>query len=72
MPKILNTMVKDNASYANLIRYANTVGYSRPPLTREFDIYAALAKELSPAWVGQRSTADAAKRADRAMARLIR
>ncbi len=72
MPKILNTMVKDNASYANLIRYANTVGYSRPPLKREFDIYAALAKELSPAWVGQRSTAAAAKRADRAMARLIR
>lgn len=72
MPAILNTMVKDNASYANLIRYANTVGYSRPTLAREFDIYAALAQELSPAWVGQRSVADAAKRADRAMARLIK
>lgn len=72
MPAVLNTMIKDNASYANLIRYANTVGYSRPTLTREFDIYAALAQELSPAWVGQRSVADAAKRADRAMARLIR
>jgi multiple sugar transport system substrate-binding protein len=72
MPAVLNTMVKDNASYANLIRYANTVGYSRPPLKREFDIYAALAEQLSPAWVGQSTAAAAAKKADRAMARLIR
>jgi multiple sugar transport system substrate-binding protein len=72
MPKVLNTMVKDNASYANLIRYANTVGYSEPKVKREFDIYAALAEQLSPAWVGQSSAADAAKKADRAMARLLK
>lgn len=71
MPSVLESMIAQNASYANLIEYANEFGYSRPPLTREFDIYAQLAEDLSPAWIGQESSADAAARANESLAGLI-
>ena len=72
MPGILSDMVATNASFANMIEYANSIGYSRPPVPREYDIYAALAEELSLAWLGQESPADAAKAADAAMAELLK
>lgn len=71
MPGILRGMVDTNASFENMIEYANEIGYSRPPLSREFDVYAALAEKLSPAWLGLESPELAAAAADRAMADLI-
>lgn len=71
MPGILRGMVDTNASFENMIEYANEIGYSRPPLPREFDVYAALAEKLSPAWLGLESPELAAAAADRAMADLI-
>lgn len=72
MPGILNGMVDTNASFANMIEYANEIGYSEPKVPREFDIYAALAEELSLAWLGQESASDAAAAADAAMAELLK
>ena len=72
MPGILNGMVDTNASFANMIEYANAIGYSEPKVPREFDIYAALAEELSLAWLGQESASDAAAAADAAMAELLK
>lgn len=71
MPGILRGMVDTNASFENMIEYANEIGYSRPPVPREFDIYAALAEKLSLAWLGLESPADAAAAADAAMADLL-
>ena len=71
MPGILRGMVDTNASFENMIEYANEIGYSRPPVPREFDIYAALAEKLSLAWLGLESPADAAAAADAAMAELL-
>ena len=71
MPGILNGMVDTNASFENMIEYANEIGYSEPKVAREFDIYAALAEELSLAWLGQESASDAAAAADAAMAELL-
>ncbi len=71
MPGILRGMVDTNASFENMIEYANEIGYSRPPLPREFDVYAALAEKLSPAWLGLESPESAAAAADQAMADLI-
>jgi multiple sugar transport system substrate-binding protein len=71
MPGILSGMVSTNASFENMIEYANEIGYSRPPVPREFDIYAALAEKLSPAWLGLESPEAAAAAADAAMAELL-
>lgn len=71
MPGILNGMVDTNASFENMIEYANEIGYSEPKVAREFDIYAALAEELSLAWLGQESASAAAEAADAAMAELL-
>jgi len=38
MPKILNTMVSTNASFANIITYAGKYGYAEAGGPREFDI----------------------------------
>lgn len=71
MPGILNGMVDANASFENMIEYANEIGYSEPKVAREFDIYAALAEKLSLAWLGQESASAAAEAADAAMAELL-
>jgi len=71
MPGILTGMVDTNASFENMIEYANEIGYSEPKVAREFDIYAALAEELSVAWLGQESASAAAEAADAAMAELL-
>jgi len=71
MPGILSGMVSTNASFANLIEYANEIGYSRPKVAREFDIYSSLAEELSPAWIGLMSASEAAAAADEAMTGLL-
>lgn len=67
MPKILETMVDKNASFANIIEYAGKYGYAEAGGPREFDIYAKLAEVLSPAWVGQKTAAEVAKAADAAL-----
>jgi multiple sugar transport system substrate-binding protein len=72
MPGILNGMVDSNASFANMIEYANEIGYSEPKVPREFDIYAALAEKLSLAWLGEESASAAAEAADAAMADLLK
>jgi multiple sugar transport system substrate-binding protein len=70
MPTILQGMVSTNASFANVIEYAGKFGYSASAGPREFDIYAALAEVLSPAWSGQKTSADVAADADAAIQRL--
>ena len=70
MPKILKGMVSKNASFANVIEYAGKFGYSASAGPREFDMYAALAEVLSPAWSGQKTSADVAKSADEAIKKL--
>lgn len=70
MPSILNGMVSKNASFANIIEYAGRFGYSESAGPREFDIYASLAEVLSPAWAGQKTSADVAAAADAAIAKL--
>ncbi len=70
MPSILKGMVSKNASFANIIEYAGKYGYSESAGPREFDIYAALAEVLSPAWAGQKTSADVAAAADAAIAKL--
>jgi multiple sugar transport system substrate-binding protein len=67
MPKILNTMVSTNASFANIITYAGKYGYAESAGAREFDIYAKLAEVLSPAWVGQKTADEVASAADAAL-----
>jgi len=67
MPKILNTMVSSNASFANIITYAGKYGYAEAGGPREFDIYAKLAEVLSPAWVGQKTAEEVAGAADAAL-----
>jgi len=71
MPSILTGMVAKNASFANIIEYAGKYGYSESAGPREFDIYAALAEVLSPAWSGQKSSADVAADADAAIQKLL-
>ena len=44
--------------------------YAEPKLARAFDIYTALASDLSGAWVGQGTVADALKKADADLATL--
>jgi len=70
MPSILTGMVAKNASFANIIEYAGKYGYSESAGAREFDIYAALAEVLSPAWSGQKTSADVAAAADEAIKKL--
>jgi multiple sugar transport system substrate-binding protein len=70
MPKILNTMVSTNASFANIITYAGKYGYAEAGGPREFDIYAKLAEVLSPAWVGQKTAEEVAGAADEALKKL--
>jgi multiple sugar transport system substrate-binding protein len=70
MPKILNTMVSTNASFANIITYAGKYGYAEAGGPREFDIYAKLAEVLSPAWVGQKTAEEVAGAADAALKKL--
>lgn len=72
MPSILSNNVTDNPGFAYLIEYANRYGYSRPPLRREFDIYAKLAEVLSPAWTAQKTAAEVAPAADAAITPLLR
>ena len=67
MPKILNTMVSTNASFANIITYAGKYGYAEAGGPREIDIYAKLAEVLSPAWVGQKTAEEVAGAADAAL-----
>ena len=67
MPKILNTMVSTNASFANIITYAGKYGYAEAGGPREFDIYAKLPEVLSPAWVGQKTAEEVAGAADAAL-----
>lgn len=67
MPSILKGMISKNASFANVIEYATKYGYSESAGTREFDMYAALAEVLSPAWAGQKTSADVAAQADAAL-----
>ena len=71
MPSILNGMVAKNASFANIIEYAGKFGYSESAGPREFDIYAALAEVLSPAWSGQKTSGDVAAAADAAIQKLL-
>ena len=70
MPNILKGMVAKNASFANIIEYAGKYGYSESAGAREFDIYAALAEVLSPAWSGQKTSSDVAAAADEAIKKL--
>lgn len=70
MPTILKGMVSKNASFANVIEYAGKFGYSASAGPREFDMYAALAEVLSPAWSGQKTSADVAKSANEAIKKL--
>jgi hypothetical protein len=72
MPEILKGMVATNASFANIIEYAGKYGYSESAGPREFDIYAALAEVLSPAWSGQKTSADVAAAADAAIQKLLK
>ena len=71
MPSILKGMVSKNASFANIIEYAGKYGYSESASAREFDIYAALAEVLSPAWSGQKTSAEVAAAADEAIKKLL-
>ena len=71
MPSILTGMVAKNASFANIIEYAGKYGYSESAGAREFDIYAALAEVLSPAWSGQKTSSDVAAAADEAIKKLL-
>ena len=71
MPSILEGMVSTNASFANIIEYAGKFGYSESAGPREFDIYAALAEVLSPAWSGQKTSGDVAASADAAIQKLL-
>jgi multiple sugar transport system substrate-binding protein len=71
MPSILTGMVAKNASFANIIEYAGKYGYSESAGAREFDIYAALAEVLSPAWSGQKTSAEVAAAADEAIKKLL-
>jgi multiple sugar transport system substrate-binding protein len=71
MPSILTGMVSKNASFANIIEYAGKYGYSESAGAREFDIYAALAEVLSPAWSGQKTSSDVAAAADEAIQKLL-
>ena len=70
MPNILKGMVAKNASFANIIEYAGKYGYSESAGAREFDMYAALAEVLSPAWSGQKTSSDVAAAADAAIKKL--
>ena len=72
MPSILEGMVAKNASFANIIEYAGKFGYSESAGPREFDIYAALAEVLSPAWSGQKTSSDVAAAADAAIQKLLK
>jgi multiple sugar transport system substrate-binding protein len=71
MPSILTGMVAKNASFANIIEYAGKYGYSESAGAREFDIYAALAEVLSPAWSGQKTSSEVAAAADEAIKKLL-
>ena len=71
MPSILTGMIAKNASFANIIEYAGKYGYSESAGAREFDIYAALAEVLSPAWSGQKTSAEVAAAADEAIKKLL-
>ena len=71
-PEILKGMVATNASFANIIEYAGKYGYSESAGPREFDIYAALAEVLSPAWSGQKTSGDVAAAADAAIQKLLK
>ena len=71
MPSILKGLVSKNASFANIIEYAGKFGYSESAGPREFDIYAALAEVLSPAWSGQKTSAEVAAAADEAIKKLL-
>jgi len=70
MPSILQGMVANNASFANIIEYAGKYGYSESAGPREFDIYASLAEVLSPVWAGQKTSSEVAVAADAAIAEL--
>lgn len=70
MPSILEGMVSTNASFANIIEYAGKFGYSESAGPREFDMYAALAEVLSPAWSGQKTATQVAASADAALKKL--
>jgi multiple sugar transport system substrate-binding protein len=71
MPSILTGMVAKNASFANIIEYAGKYGYSESAGAHKFNIYAALAEVLSPAWSGQKTSSDVAAAADEAIKKLL-
>jgi multiple sugar transport system substrate-binding protein len=71
MPTILQGMVAKNPTFANVIKYGNTLGYSESAGPHEFDIYAALAQALSPMWAGEKTPDQVAPDANTAIANLL-
>lgn len=70
MPAVLSSLTKVNPIYTFVARDLTSSGFSEPALPKTFDIYTALAQDLSGAWVGQDSVDSALQKANTDLAGL--
>ncbi|GIH17166.1 extracellular solute-binding protein [Rugosimonospora africana] len=63
-PGVLSSLTSVNPVYTFIARDLSADGFSEPALPKTYDIYSALAQDLSGAWVGQQSIDAALKKAD--------
>jgi multiple sugar transport system substrate-binding protein len=70
IPAVLSAQTAVNPIYAYVARDLAGDGFSEPALPKTFDIYTALAQDLSGAWVGQGSVDSALKKANTDLAGL--
>jgi multiple sugar transport system substrate-binding protein len=70
MPAVLSAQTAVNPIYTYVARDLASNGFSEPALPKTFDIYTALAQDLSGAWVGQGSVDSALAKANSDLAGL--
>ncbi|MBC7518562.1 MAG: extracellular solute-binding protein [Microbacteriaceae bacterium] len=72
MPKVLEANASTNAIFADISSSVSKYGFAEPNVPRAFDIYTALAADLSGAWVGEGNPKDALKKANESVAALLK
>jgi multiple sugar transport system substrate-binding protein len=72
MPSVLTANASTNPLFADISSSISKYGFAEPNVPRAFDIYTALAADLSSAWVGEGNAKDALAKANNDMTDLLK
>lgn len=72
MPAVLSANTNTNPLFADISSSITKYGFAEPNVPRAFDIYTAIAADLSGAWVGEGSAKDALAKLNTDMAGLLK